>query len=77
MSFKKLTRIDTPVIFFLGRHDHVVPATIAETWLKRADAPKKTIVWFENSAHLPMIEEPGRVLAALLEHARPLAAEAR
>jgi proline iminopeptidase len=36
-------------------------------------APKKVTVWFENSAHLHIIEEPGHVFAALLEHVRPLA----
>ena len=39
-------------------------------------APKKVTIWFEHSGHLMMIEEPGRVLAALLEHVRPLAGEA-
>jgi hypothetical protein len=34
-------------------------------------------LWFENSAHIPFVEEPGRFLAALLEHARPLAAGSR
>lgn len=77
MSFTKLTRLDVPVILFLGRHDYVVPAPIADAWLKRLSAPKKTVVWFENSAHLPMIEEPGKTLAALLQHARPLAQKRR
>lgn len=35
--------------------------------MSRLHAPKKVTVWFEHSAHLPMIEEPGRVLAALIE----------
>jgi proline iminopeptidase len=41
--------------------------------MERLKAPKKVTVWFENSAHLHIIEEPGHVLAALLEHVRPLA----
>jgi proline iminopeptidase len=49
------------VIFLLGRHDYSCPWPIAEAWMKKLSAPKKRIVWFENSAHLPMIEEPGRV----------------
>jgi hypothetical protein len=36
---------------------------------------EETDVWFDNSAHLPMIEEPGRLFAALLEDVRPLAME--
>ncbi|HTT82107.1 MAG TPA: alpha/beta hydrolase [Rhizomicrobium sp.] len=73
VSFEKVNRIDTPVILFLGRHDYTCPWPIAEAWMKRLSAPKKEIVWFDNSAHLPMIEEPGRVFAALLEDVRPLA----
>jgi proline iminopeptidase len=59
------------VIFFLGRHDYSCPWPIAEAWMKKLSAPKKKIVWFENSAHLPMIEEPGRGLAALIEDVQP------
>jgi proline iminopeptidase len=73
LSFKTLTRLDVPVILFLGRHDYTVPAPIADAWMKKLSAPAKRTVWFEHSAHLPMIEEPGRTLDALLKHARPLA----
>jgi pimeloyl-ACP methyl ester carboxylesterase len=41
--------------------------------MKRLSAPKKEIVWVDNSAHLPMIEEPARTFAALQEDVRPLA----
>lgn len=73
ISFKHVTRIDTPVIQFLGRHDYTTPAPIADAWMKQLSAPTKATVWFENSAHLPIVEEPGRVLKALLDHALPLA----
>ena len=43
--------------------------------MKRLSAPKTQIVWFDNSAQLPMIEEPGRAFVALLEDVRPLAKE--
>lgn len=73
ISFKDLQKLDTPVTLFLGRHDYTAPSSIAEAWLKQLDAPKKEIVWFENSAHLPMLEEPGRTLTALLQQVRALA----
>lgn len=73
ISLKDLDRVDTPVILFMGRHDYTTPAPIADAWLGRLHAPKKQMVWFENSAHLPMIEEPGHALAALLTYALPLA----
>ena len=75
VSFQTLRRLDVPVVFFLGRHDYTVPAPIAAEWMERLQAPKKQLVWFEHSAHLPMVEEPGRVFAALLEHVRPLAGD--
>ena len=73
LSFAELRRVDTPVIMFLGRHDYTTPPQIAADWMERLQAPKKSVVWFEHSAHLPMVEEPGRVFAALLEHVLPLA----
>jgi pimeloyl-ACP methyl ester carboxylesterase len=73
VTFKNLNSLNVPVIMFIGRHDYTTPFSIADSWMQRLKAPKKVTVWFENSAHLPMIEEPGRVFAALLQYARPLA----
>ncbi len=72
VSFAKVHRLDVPVIFMLGRHDSTTPASIAADWIAKLSAPRKSVCWFENSGHLPMIEEPGRMLAALLA-LRPLA----
>lgn len=73
ISFKDVHRLETPILLFLGRHDYTVPAPIAERWAAQLSAPSKRVVWFEHSAHLPMIEEPGRTLKALLDYALPLA----
>lgn len=72
LSFDPLTRMDCPVYMLLGRHDALTPAPLAAAWLARVRAPAKAAFWFENSAHMAMIEEPGRVLAALLQ-IRPVA----
>jgi len=72
-TFNDLNKLDIPVILFLGRHDYTTPALTAAAWMERLKAPKKVTVWFENSAHLHILEEPGHVFAALLEHVRPLA----
>lgn len=77
ISFSRLKRIDTPVFMFLGRQDYTTPSPIAAGWLARLNAPRKQAVWFEHSAHLPFIEEPGRVFAALLNDVRPLAVARR
>lgn len=73
LSFDHLRKLDVPVLLFLGRHDTTTPPQIAAQWLDRLDVPAKQVVWFENSAHLPMIEEPGRMFEALISRVRPLA----
>ena len=73
VSFNDLRRVGTPVFFFLGRRDTTTPPEIAEAWLGRLHAPSRRIFWFENSAHLPMMEEPGRMLDILVNRIRPLA----
>lgn len=62
-----------PVLMFLGRHDLTTPPEIAEAWLDRLEAPLKRLVWFEQSAHLPPHEEPGRFTLALVREVLPLA----
>jgi pimeloyl-ACP methyl ester carboxylesterase len=73
ISFRDLHKMQVPVILFLGRHDYTVPAPIAAAWFERLEAPRKKLVWFEHSSHLPMIEEPGRTFLALVQDVRPLA----
>ena len=77
ISFTRVTKVDVPVVFLLGRHDTTVPAEIAARWFDRVRAPSKSLVWFENSAHLPIIEEPGHTLEALITRVRPLATDPR
>ena len=61
--------VDVPVIFFLGRYDHHVDATIAARYFDSLLAPSKQLVSFENSAHNIPFEEPelftGSVVTAL------------
>jgi pimeloyl-ACP methyl ester carboxylesterase len=42
-------------------------------WFARVKAPKKQLVWFEHSAHMPMTEEPGKYFLSLVRYARPIA----
>lgn len=67
VSFASVRRLDVPIAFLLGRRDKTTPSAIAADWLGSLTAPIRTLCWFENSGHLPMIEEPGRTLAALLQ----------
>jgi pimeloyl-ACP methyl ester carboxylesterase len=66
VSFTSLNTMSVPVVLFLGRYDSTTPSPIAAAWINRLQAPSRTLCWFENSGHLPMIEEQGRTFAALL-----------
>jgi proline iminopeptidase len=72
VTFKDLNKLDIPVILFLDRHDYTTPSSIAAAWMERLKAPKKVAVWFENSAHLHILEEPVTFSPPFLEHVRPL-----
>ena len=54
----RVTSVAVPVYFFIGRHDYVTPAAMAEVYFKKLQAPQKKLVWFEESAHFPFFEEP-------------------
>jgi pimeloyl-ACP methyl ester carboxylesterase len=54
-----------------GRYDLATWYDAARLWHDQLDAPSKTFVTFERSAHFVMMEEPGRFLQALLTHVLP------
>lgn len=56
----EVTAVDVPVYFFTGRHDYTTPFELINQYLESIDAPAKTMVWFEKSAHFPFFEEPER-----------------
>lgn len=68
--------LKVPIILFAGRHDTNVNADVGAEWLATLKAPEKHIVWFENSAHMAMTEEPGKFLVSLVKYARPIAERA-
>lgn len=54
---EKVSSLDVPVYFFLGRHDYQAPSKIAEMYAKVLKADTMEVVWFEESAHMCNIEE--------------------
>jgi pimeloyl-ACP methyl ester carboxylesterase len=61
-------RVAVPVAVFQGRHDAAAPPELAQRYHDRLEAPRgKALVWFEQSAHLPHVEEPERFRRALLD----------
>jgi pimeloyl-ACP methyl ester carboxylesterase len=53
-----ITSVELPVFFFTGRHDYTVPFELSQVYLDKLKAPSKELVWFDNSAHFPFLEEP-------------------
>lgn len=76
LDLSHVTKLDCPLIVLAGRHDRSVNSEVAREWFERVQAPLKRFVWFENSAHELMVEEPGKLLIELVTHARPIAAAA-
>jgi pimeloyl-ACP methyl ester carboxylesterase len=75
INFTTIKNFPIPVFMFMGRHDYTTPNEPTEQWLKAVKAPIKKGIWFENSAHLMFLEEPGKTLVTLLNEVRPLALE--
>jgi proline iminopeptidase len=63
---RDLPRIDVPVVMVQGRLDRVAPGEAAQQYFDSLTAPSKQLVWFENSAHTPQLEEPEKFRDLLL-----------
>lgn len=65
--FQMPPRLDVPVFFIQGRHDYAAPPSSIEQYYQTLQAPKgKQLIWFEESAHTPQYEEPGKFREVLL-----------
>ena len=49
-----------------GRLDQVAPGDAAQRYASSLEAPSKQLVWFENSAHTPHLEEPEKFRELLM-----------
>jgi pimeloyl-ACP methyl ester carboxylesterase len=55
---RQVPRLEVPVYFLSGRYDYKTPGVLVEEYHDALDAPAgKRMFWFENSAHVPFIEE--------------------
>jgi len=58
---KDIPSIKVPIYFFEGKYDVTTPTVIVEKFYDNVDAEKgKQLFIFENSGHMPMIEEKER-----------------
>lgn len=55
---KTCTQFKVPFYIFDGRLDKNTPSELVEDWYNMIEAPDKDLIWFENSGHNPMNDEP-------------------
>lgn len=55
-----VTELKMPVYLTEGRHDKNTPVELSLKWFDALKAPAKKWIWFEESAHSPIKEEPER-----------------
>jgi proline iminopeptidase len=72
---KVTTPFQVPVVFILGRYDFQTPSTLAVKYFEEITPPSKKLIWLEDSAHSPMIDEPEQFAKALITYALPFAKE--
>jgi pimeloyl-ACP methyl ester carboxylesterase len=70
---KLVPALKMPVVIFVGRRDHWVPAETSVAYFEALAAPSKRLVWFEHSGHEAFVDEPEKFNATMLEVVRPLA----
>ncbi len=60
------TKFSVPYFIFDGVLDQNTPASLVQAWFDSIEAPKKELIWFENSGHNPMGDEPARFKQLLI-----------
>ncbi len=66
---------EIPIFFFLGRHDHNTPSSLAEDYFNAIEAPFKKLIWFEKAGHVPMLAQPEKFARELIEQLLPVMGE--
>ncbi|WP_066498134.1 alpha/beta fold hydrolase [Abyssisolibacter fermentans] len=67
LSVNHIKEIKVPVYFCSGRDDYQTPSLVVKKYCEKLIAPKKDFIWFENSAHAPICDEPEKFKDVLLE----------
>ena len=62
---------EVPIFFFTGSHDYQTPVSLSDQWFGQISAPYKELIHFEESAHIVVNEEPGKMLVALVNKVLP------
>jgi pimeloyl-ACP methyl ester carboxylesterase len=62
---RRLGRIAAPTLLVWGEHDRLAPLVCADAW--RKEIPGARLLTFARSGHVPHLEEPQAVAAAVAE----------
>ncbi|MEA3479001.1 MAG: hypothetical protein U9R60_12520 [Bacteroidota bacterium] len=65
--FDQILEVKVPIYFFLGRHDNQIPAVVSGKYFNTITAPKKELIWFDQSAHSPCFEEAEKFNTLMVE----------
>ncbi|HEU0001911.1 MAG TPA: alpha/beta hydrolase, partial [Ktedonobacteraceae bacterium] len=63
---REISELAVPVFFFAGCYDYTTLFVLVEQFFATLRAPSKKLIWFENSAHMPHIEEPDKFQRELI-----------
>lgn len=61
---ERVTAVQVPVVFMLGRFDRQVDSRLAAAYFERLEAPAKKVVWFDTAHNVPF-EAPQQFNVAL------------
>lgn len=57
---KNVKELKVPTYFIMGKYDYFTPTQLVKKFYEQLKAPKKKLIIFENSAHMPQLEEHDR-----------------
>jgi pimeloyl-ACP methyl ester carboxylesterase len=63
---RSVPRLEVPIVMVQGRFDQVAPGVAAQRYADVLEAPSKQLIWFEDSAHTPQLEEPEKFRELLM-----------
>jgi pimeloyl-ACP methyl ester carboxylesterase len=63
---QEIPELSVPVCFFAGSYDYTTPCVLVEQFYASLHAPYKKLIWFEQSAHMPHMEEPDKFQRELI-----------
>ncbi|MBI4671715.1 MAG: alpha/beta hydrolase [Chloroflexi bacterium] len=64
---KQAPTLQVPVYLLMGKHDYAAPSVLAERYYALLSAPRKALIWFEDSAHFPYLEEADKFNRILID----------